>query len=98
MRRMFAPAAVAAVALSFALPTLAFAEPGDDGFDLGVAVGSVNHTEQGVAQFLSSLAPEARQMVIGGCENYTAHPADATSPYTVPFCTIAVTTPAAKHA
>jgi len=97
MRRIFAPAAVAAVALSFALPTIALASPGDDGFDLGVAVGGVTHTPQGVEQFLSTLNPTAQRMVIGGCRTYVAHPAEATNAYTVPFCQMAITTPAAKR-
>jgi hypothetical protein len=96
MRRIFAPAAVAAVALSFALPTIALASPGDDGFDLGVAVGSVAKTPAAVEQFLSTLNPTAERMVIGGCKSYVAHPAEASSAYTVPFCQIAVATPAAK--
>ncbi len=96
MRRMFAPAAVAAVALSFALPTLAQADWGDDGFDLGISVKNVARTQAAVDQFLSGLKPDVQRAVMGGCQNYVAHPGGAHSPATVPFCQLAVSSHSVK--
>jgi hypothetical protein len=96
MRRIFAPAAVAAVALSFALPTVAFADHGDSTFDLGIGVEGVHRTQPAVDQFLSSLTPSVQKAVMGGCQTYVAHPSSATNPSTVPFCRLAMSSHAIK--
>ncbi len=90
MRRFFAPAAVAAVAMSLALP--AFAAIGDSpdssdtSFDLGINVSSVPATPAATKAFVQAMSPEERQGIIGGCQNYVKHPEAAQSPETLPFC------------
>jgi hypothetical protein len=87
---MFAPAAIAAVAFSVALPAVASADWADDGSDLGISIKTVARTQDAVDHFLSSLKPDVLRAVLGGCQNYVAHPNGAHSIATVPFCQLAL--------
>ncbi len=73
MRHIFVPAAIAAVALSFALPATVFAYNNDDNGtrDLGVSVSGID-TSGAVQKYLSSLSPTDLRAVVGGCETYVA--------------------------
>ena len=106
MRRLFAPAAFAAVAFAV-LPSLALADdiitnedngldssvptiPNDTTFDLGIDVVGVPHTTVAVKNFLSGLEPDTQSAIMGACETFTEHPATAQSPETTAFCSNAV--------
>ncbi len=94
MRRIFAPAAAAAVAFSLALPAVSLADTfSNPNFDLGVNVTGID-TPAAAQTLLASLSPTARQAVVGGCRNYVANPADVTDPSTLPFCRVALNAPA----
>jgi hypothetical protein len=96
MRRIFAPAAIAAVALPLALPTASFADStfSNPGFDLGVNVTGI-HTPAAAQNFLMSLSPTTQRAVMGGCRNYVANPANAMEASTLPFCEAALQSPVA---
>ena len=104
MRRMFAPAALAAIVLSIA-PALALADDADtDGsdynspitapdstvFDLGVDISGVPHTAAAVHSFISGLEPQSQSAVMDACEHYMVAPSSAQSIDTLGFCQTAV--------
>jgi hypothetical protein len=105
MRRLFVPAAFAAVAFAV-LPTFALADdtdnpPTDNGltagavspgttFDLGIDVTGVPHSAAAVRSFISGLESPTQSAVMGACENFMEHPSSAQSPETYAFCSNAV--------
>jgi hypothetical protein len=104
MRRLFAPAALAAVALAL-LPTLSFADdsdtpqpdnglnPGIDDsatFDLGIDISGVTRTPAAVHAFIGTLPAASQSAVMGACETFMEHPESIQAPDTYAFCSNAV--------
>ena len=63
-----------------------FPDTNSTAFDLGVDVTGVTLTKAGVAQFLGSLAPDERQVIVATCRHYVANPGAVQSATTVTFC------------
>ena len=106
MRRLFGPAALAAVMFAV-LPAAAFADSTDYGttpgdatgiasdnpdatLDLGIDVSGVPHTAAAVKAFIGQLEPETQSAVMGACETFMQDPTSVTSPETLGFCASAV--------
>ncbi len=85
--RTFALSALAAAALSVAVPAMSLADiSADVRHDLGFDVTSIPSNPVAVRQFMATLPPQGQRAVIGGCQNYLQHPQDVTTPATIPFC------------
>jgi len=104
MRRLFAPAAIAAAVFAV-MPTFALADivddnngletsepanPGDTTFDLGIDVSGVAHDPTAVRAFLGSLPAATQSTIKGACETFMEHPDSIQSPATYGFCSNAV--------
>jgi hypothetical protein len=86
-------AVFAAPALAPRLPRLLEAPPGPydtTTFDLGVDVGGVPLTKQGVNQFLQTLSPEGQYILVSTCRNYLGEPAQVRNPRTLDFCQVLI--------
>jgi hypothetical protein len=102
MRRLFAPAAIAAVAISI-MPVMAFADDSDTQdsvdltppasdtyFDLGIDVSNVGNSAAAVRSFILGLEPETQRAIMGACEHFMEAPATAQNIDTITFCQNAV--------
>jgi hypothetical protein len=102
MRRLFAPAALAAAAAISVLPALAWAEEESDVevvtvmegdpldvdtvFDLGIDVTAVPKTPAAVRAFLLGLAPTTKDILVTTCGHYMDYPTAVLSRDTLEFC------------
>ena len=94
MRSIMSTAAVlgaAAVALTLGVtsaPAAFTLGQNESNFDFGsgIDISGVPLDSKDVHAYIAGLAPETQAVAMDTCANYMAHPADATSPDTVPFC------------
>ncbi len=95
MRRTLVTAAAAALTASLAFAALpAAADTNSDTIrgndltgvtDLGVDISNVGGDSASVHHYLTSLSPETRRAVMGGCETALADQANV-APTVIPFC------------
>ena len=59
-------------------------------FDLGIDVNAVPRNPAAVQNYLATLRPDTRAMIIRTCQNYMTYPGSAQERETVAFCALAL--------